>query len=168
MSELIKTLGVNWKLLLAQAVNFLIILTVLRFTVYKPLTQALRKRREKIEQGLRDAESAGTRLAGIEKLEQERLAIAEEEAMGVLSEAENRAKNKEAALLEVARGKEKEVLLNAERVAAAKKAEAEEKVYAEATALIREGIRKTVQGAPAAIDEALIAEAVKELRKAKS
>lgn len=165
MPELIKTLGINWKLLLAQALNFLIILAILRLTVYKPLLRVLRERREKIERGLKDAEAASGRMANIAVLESERLAEAEARGLTILSKAEEQARGKEAKILESVKIKERDILSNAERVALAKQKETKEAAYAEAAALIREGIKKTVKLSPAAVDDALIAEAIQELKK---
>ncbi|MEK7554807.1 MAG: hypothetical protein AAB518_02370, partial [Patescibacteria group bacterium] len=83
MSELIEKLGIDWKLLLAQGANFLIILAVLRFTLYKPLIRILAERRAKIDQGLRDAAQAGKRLGEVEVLGKERLATVEKEAVKI-------------------------------------------------------------------------------------
>ena len=61
MSELFGALGINGKLLLAQAVNFGILAAVLTKFLYKPMFRTLRERREKaefIEQAAREAQEA--------------------------------------------------------------------------------------------------------------
>ena len=50
------TLGVNWKLFLAQLINFCIVLFIFWKWIVKPLGEALTKRQEKIESGLHNAE----------------------------------------------------------------------------------------------------------------
>ncbi len=50
------TLGINWKLFLAQLVNFGIVLFVFWKWVVKPLGTTLTKRQERIESGLKNAE----------------------------------------------------------------------------------------------------------------
>jgi F-type H+-transporting ATPase subunit b len=50
------TLGINWKLFLAQLVNFGIVLFIFWKWVVKPLGTTLTNRTEKIEQGLRNAD----------------------------------------------------------------------------------------------------------------
>lgn len=54
--SLLGTLGINWKLFLAQLVNFGIVLFIFWKWVVKPLGTTLTRRTEKIEQGLRNAE----------------------------------------------------------------------------------------------------------------
>jgi F-type H+-transporting ATPase subunit b len=50
------TLGINWKLMLGQLVNFGIVLFIFWKWVVKPLGATLTKRQERIEQGLKNAE----------------------------------------------------------------------------------------------------------------
>ena len=40
MSQLFSQLGIDWHLLLSQAVNFLILLVILRLVAYKPILKA--------------------------------------------------------------------------------------------------------------------------------
>ena len=166
MSELFEKLGINWKLLIAQAVNFLAILAILRFTVYKPLLRMLAERRTRIAKGLDDAKRAGERLERVESERKDVLARAEQESIVMLAKTETRAKEREAELIEAGGAKEGEILKTAEKVAAAKKLESEEKVYREAATLVKRAIEKTISRAPKAADEALIAEALESLKKA--
>lgn len=165
MSELLEKLGINWKLLIAQAVNFLVILAILRFTVYKPLLRVLAERRARITKGLDDAKQAGEKLGRIEGERKEVLAKAEGESLKIVSRAEEEAKQKETTLLAAAHAKEGDILKAAEKVAAAKKLESEEKVYREAATLVKRAIERTISRAPKAADEALIAEALETLKK---
>src|SRR3954467_12266796 len=50
------TLGVDWKLFLAQLINFGIVLFIFWKWVVKPLGTTLTKRQERIEAGLKNAE----------------------------------------------------------------------------------------------------------------
>src|SRR3989344_1805866 len=49
------TLGINWKLLIAQLVNFGIILVVLWKWVFTPVAKKLTERTERIEKAMKDA-----------------------------------------------------------------------------------------------------------------
>ncbi|MBI4092885.1 MAG: F0F1 ATP synthase subunit B [Candidatus Kerfeldbacteria bacterium] len=55
MSDLITKLGIDWKLLLFQIINFLILLWVLKRYAYKPILNALESRRRKIAKSLEQA-----------------------------------------------------------------------------------------------------------------
>jgi len=61
MSALFTQLGINWKLLLAQGINFGLLLVVLAKFVYRPLLKLMKEQREKIEFGLKGAEEAAKR-----------------------------------------------------------------------------------------------------------
>lgn len=98
--EVLAKLGIDWKLLTAQAVNFLILLWVLKRYAYKPILKALEARTKKIEQGLKDAEASQTKLQGVIEEEKKILAAAREEARSILVEAEGNAKKRDAMMLD--------------------------------------------------------------------
>lgn len=82
----IASLGLNGKLLLAQVVNFTIVIFVVAKWVYRPLVRILDERAAKIGQGLKDAETARK---SVEKAEVARLASLKEaraEAEGLVKE----------------------------------------------------------------------------------
>ncbi len=98
--EILEKLGVDWKLLLAQAVNFLVLLWVLKRFAYKPILKALEARTNKIEQGLKDAQASQAKLQGVIEEEKKILAAAREEARSILIEAEASAKKRDAMMLD--------------------------------------------------------------------
>lgn len=54
--NVLETLGINWKLFIAQLINFSIVLFIFWKWVVKPLGSTLTKRQEKIEEGLKNAD----------------------------------------------------------------------------------------------------------------
>lgn len=62
-------LGIEWPLLVAQIVNFIILIVLLRMFLYKPVLNMLNARKERIAQSMKDAErvSAAAREAEQEK-----------------------------------------------------------------------------------------------------
>lgn len=166
MGELIEKLGIDTGLLLAQAVNFLVLLWLLRKFVYVPLLKAMKERRGRIEEGLVKAEEADQRLVEANELAKDKLRETEQEAMSILRMTEERAKKTETQMLAEARGKEAQMLENAERAAAAKEAEAAQRFQAEAGELLRAALVKAVGIHPDKVDEALVESAVKEIKKA--
>ncbi|MEN9407378.1 MAG: F0F1-type synthase subunit b, F-type H+-transporting ATPase subunit b [Candidatus Parcubacteria bacterium] len=56
--EILHTFGIDWVLLVAQFINFGIILFVLKKFLYKPVMSMLQARREEIQKGIHDAEKA--------------------------------------------------------------------------------------------------------------
>lgn len=165
MSQLFSQLGIDWHLLLSQAVNFLLLLIVLRIFAYKPLLKLLHDRRARIEEGLAKADEADARLAEVEEIGKGKIKVAEAEAVGILKKTESQAKALEAKLLAEARRKEAEELANTQAILRAKEEESRRMVEKEAAVLVRRAIAKTVELSPEKIDEALIAQAVQEVMK---
>lgn len=87
MSELVGKLGLDWRLLLAQAVNFGILVGVLTWAVYKPLLKVMAERRATIERGLEDAEAARRKIEEFEVWKQEQLAVFRQRADAILAQA---------------------------------------------------------------------------------
>ncbi len=56
--EALHSLGIDWKLFIAQVINFLVLLFILSKVLYKPLLNMFDARTKKIEKGLKDAEAA--------------------------------------------------------------------------------------------------------------
>ena len=92
MQQLLDQLGINWSLLLSQAVNFALLLIVLRVFAYRPLLKLLHDRREKIEGGLVKAEEAERRLHEVDEIGKGKIRHAEAEAMGILKRTETEAR----------------------------------------------------------------------------
>lgn len=66
--ELLEKFGVDAKLLIAQAINFLVILYLLKRFLYKPVLDLLQKRQEAIQEGIENAQAAR---ASLEKAKEE-------------------------------------------------------------------------------------------------
>ncbi|MDP3740876.1 MAG: F0F1 ATP synthase subunit B [bacterium] len=86
-SGVVGTLGLNWKLFLAQLVNFGIVLLVLWKWVFKPLVGALEGRRQKIEASIKQAGEIEKRLVEFEKHREQEIAKARVEAAEILKKA---------------------------------------------------------------------------------
>jgi len=87
--EIIKNFGVEPVLLIAQIVNFLIILFILKKFLYKPVLDTLKKREDSIKEGLKQAEES--KLALEKALEEERriLKKAQDQARKIVDDAKN-------------------------------------------------------------------------------
>ncbi len=155
-------MGINWEFLISQLVNFALLLIVLRIFAYKPMLKLLRDRREKIEGGLAKAKEAELRLHEVDALNAARVKEAETEALGIIKKTEAEAKELEAKLLAVAKQHEAEAMKGAEARLRVQEEESRRASEREAARLVRAAIEKTVELSPSAIDEALIARAVKE------
>ena len=91
MGEAFTALGINLPQLIAQIANFVVLLVILRLTLYKPILRMLDQRRERIAEGLGAAE----------------------EARAEASDAQARIQDQ----LDEARGQGQEIVANAQQVA---------------------------------------------------
>lgn len=162
---LIGQLGINWKLFLSQAVNFFILLIVLRAFVYKPLISIIEKRNKKIAEGLEKAEEADVRLKEVDNIAKEKIKEAEQESIGIIKNTEAEAKILASDLQKKAEEKHKEVLAQIEKSKKLQEEEARQAVLKQAGELVKKAIVKTVELGPDKIDEALINKAISELKK---
>ena len=89
--DILKNFGVDPVLVGAQIVNFLIIFYLLKKFLYKPVLGMLKKRADKIEEGLKQAEES--RLALEKTLEEEKkiLSKAQDEAKKIIEESRTQA-----------------------------------------------------------------------------
>lgn len=58
MGTAVDALGINLPQLIAQVANFIVLLVILRFTLYKPILRMLDERKQRIADGLNAAETA--------------------------------------------------------------------------------------------------------------
>lgn len=89
--SLFTALGIDWKLLVEQAVAFLILVLVLAKFVYPALIKAVDNRREQIEAGMKEAKQAEEALATAESKVSDLLADARKEADDILARSHQEA-----------------------------------------------------------------------------
>lgn len=95
-------LGIEPKLLVAQIVNFAIIVVVLTKLLYKPILTMLDKRKKEIEEGLALTEKLQREEEKLTTKSEKVLAVARAEAQAIIEEAKKQAKEVEKELIEEA------------------------------------------------------------------
>lgn len=169
MSELIHHFGIDWKLLLAQAINFFILFFLLKKFAYGPILKVLRDRKREIDKGLEFTKEAEERLLNVEKEQEKILIAARGEALNIVSTAEESGKRRKDEIVAGASKKSEEIVADAKRLIKEEKAKMEESIYGEARDLIRLGIARVLGKMPQEErDSALINAALEELRAIKS
>ncbi len=113
MSELFVAFGLNGKLLIAQSINFGLLLLILWHFLYKPVLKMLDERRNKIAESVRKAEAADRRLAEADLEGKESIAQAAREAQGIVLSARTRADEEAAEILKRAQAKAEQELAEA-------------------------------------------------------
>lgn len=91
--EILELFGVDWKLIIAQLINFAIVVIVLWLFAIKPLMKTMEGRNKEIEKGLSDAQKAGDRLQEVEKEINDKMLTSKEEAIVILDKAKKQAES---------------------------------------------------------------------------
>lgn len=144
MQQLFAAFGVNWSLLIAQAINFAIVFGALWYFLYKPVMSTLDERRRIVAQGVEDAEKASEKLAAADDVAADRVKKADAEAKGIVTTA------REAADAEKAR-----ILKEAESRAASLSADASARASEDAARMKRESEKDIARLAVLAAEKVL-------------
>jgi F-type H+-transporting ATPase subunit b len=104
MSNLIETFHLDLKLIIAQVINFTIVLLVLYWFAFKPLVKIMAERSNKIAKSLDEAKLIGEKLAQTKEEFNKTMAEARQQANLLLEKAGQQADGKKAEM--VARAKE--------------------------------------------------------------
>ncbi|MDQ5927945.1 MAG: F-type H+-transporting ATPase subunit b [Patescibacteria group bacterium] len=168
MADLFRSLGIDWRLLLSQAANFIILLIVLRAFVYAPLLRVLKERRARIEEGLAKADEADKRLIDANEMAAAKMKEAEREGLSVIADARIKAVKDKAAADEKLKIEEAAARVNLEEIMKRRRIEADAALAHEEGAIIKAAILKTVELSPDAVDDALIAQAITHVKQNRS
>ncbi len=98
--EAFAKLGIDWRLLIAQIINFGILLFILHRFAYKPMLSMLEKRESMIEKSVNDAKAIDEKLKTCEERVQEIGATARKDAASILEVAEKNAEQRRVQALE--------------------------------------------------------------------
>lgn len=113
MSALLSTFGIDWRLLTAQAVNFVVLAFALTWLLYKPVLKMVRERERVVARGVEDAERASEKLARADAEVSERVSAADKKAEEILRAARARAEAAQDELLKDARARAAAVVTDA-------------------------------------------------------
>jgi len=146
MQELISTFHIDWKLMLAQIVNFGLVFAALYFIAAKPLSKLMKDRTKEITDGLDNAKKAEEDIANANLKKAEIEKEAKNNAKQILAGSQLDGKE----IIKEAKDKaiiEKEDIIKQARLDAEKEKKNTEDVFKkEASQIIVDGVRKVVEG----------------------
>lgn len=108
-------MGIDYKLIIAQAVNFVLLLVILQRLAYKPVLKMLNDRTEKIDKSLKQAQKIEEELKNTEETKIAEIKKAKEEAQKIIKEAQDAAEKKLQETLVKTKAKTKEIVENAKQ-----------------------------------------------------
>ncbi len=144
MDQLFGAFGIDGKLLLVQLINFGLLFAGLTYLLYKPVMKTLDERREKIAQGVKDAEDAAAKLA-----------TADEEAHQTVKQAETEAETIVSGARDAATAEKARITKEAEQRAAQIEADADARAKETAAQALRESEQEIARLAVLAAEKVL-------------
>jgi F-type H+-transporting ATPase subunit b len=142
---LLKVLGLDWKILIAQFVNFAVLLFVLYRFAYKPMFKFLDDRKNKIEAGIENFVLAEKRLAEIAEEEKTILKKAKAEAFLILENAKKEGAENKKLIIDKAR-EEVGAIINKEKESIRlEKAEVLKEMRSEVAGLVVATVEKVIE-----------------------
>ena len=144
-----EALGINLYVLIAQIVNIVVLFFVLRALLFDRFLEMMEERKQRIQEGLEEADRAQERAREAERIYRERMEEIEREREAIISEAKEEAKQLRAEMLAQTREEAEE---EARRIVAERRAafEAERRetitdIRSEMTSLVMAATRKVVE-----------------------
>lgn len=115
MNEIINSFGIDWKIFTAEIFNFLVIIFILYFFVFKKIFEKLEERKKIISDGVEKSQQAEEKLSEAEKKSGQIISNARVEATEKINLAINIAKEKEGEILTQAKKKSDDILDKAKK-----------------------------------------------------
>lgn len=164
--DILKTFGLNWQLLLAQIINFLIILYVLKRYLYPPLFKVFKKREELVKESIQKAEENEKLLEKARIQEKEVIKKAKVTADELIKESREQATDIVKKAEGDAKQKADKMLRDAKEQIALETAEAQKKLNEYVMKLSIEILEKSLSNVLTEKEQSdIVAKAMKEIQK---
>ena len=164
--DILKNFGVDPIMVGAQIINFLIIFYLLKRFLYKPVLGMLKKRADKIEEGLKQAEESRLMLEKTIDEEKKVLGKAQEEAKKIIEQSRSQAIEISRKIEEDTKKQADRILLEAREQIDQESKETERKLSEQASTLAEGMLTKSLEGFFGEKDQKTIAEkVVKKIKK---
>lgn len=142
--EIAKQFGIEPTLLLAQVVNFVIILVVLKKFFYKPIVKTLEDRKAKIEQSLQNADLIEQKLDATEQQSKKAIEEAMQQAKTIIDDAKAEAQRLNDQALEDARKTQEESAIASQAQIESQKEQMRKELEKETLQLVAEVTKKVL------------------------
>ncbi len=159
MEPLIATFHIDWKIIIAQAINFGIVFLVLYMYALKPLSKLMDERSERIKKGITDAKENAVMLEKSVKEYEDTLLKARKEAQVLFEEGKKEAQAKAETILVEAKSQVDSMIEGGKKVLETEKA----KMVAEAKKEIVDLVVLVTEKLTSSKDPSLQEKALKEL-----
>jgi len=148
MDSFISTFHIDWKIIIAQVINFGIVFFVLYFLALKPLKKLMAERTERIEKGLEDAKTNDILLNQTKEEYNSVLNKARSEAHEIFQEGKKEAENKKSEMLENAKIEVTKMIESGKRTLESEKNKMVEEAKGEIVSLVVKATEKLLESNP--------------------
>jgi len=145
MDSFIETFHIDWKIIIAQAINFAVVLFVVYFLLVKPLKKMMQNRTKTIEDGISDAKLNKETLEKTKKEYDEVIAKAKSEAYELFQEGKKEAEEKKNKILEEASKEVENMIASGKKVLEGEKSRMIEEAKAEIVSLVVKATEKLLE-----------------------
>ncbi len=144
MDEVLKNIGFDWQVALANFINFMLILFILKRYVFKPTREVIEKRRELIQKGIDNTKNSETELLVAKQKVENSLKEAHKEANKIIAEAKKNGDNLIARAEEKAQAAAGRAMNEAEKNIAQQKKQLEKELFDKTASLVVRGVEKVL------------------------
>jgi F-type H+-transporting ATPase subunit b len=166
MKDLVTQLGINWKIIIAQIVNFSILAFFLTKFLYKPIIKMLDDRKNKLENDEKKSLELSEKVKSAEIAKEEVLSLARKESEKIIKQSEKGARDIKDGLLKEAELESEKIKIETRKQIQAEKEKVMEEVKKDLGGLISLSIEKALGNVTDKnIQNNLVEEAVKIAKK---
>lgn len=164
MDSLISTFHIDWKLMVAQLINFAVVLLVLWIFALKPLKKLMDERGATIEGGLENAKKQAELLAAQQTEYDAMLSKARSDAAALMNEVKVEAEARRGELLAQAKTEADNVIANGKKELAAEKSRILEEAKKELIGLVTSATEKVLGSAiTEKVEKTLVENSIKDM-----
>jgi len=145
MDSFIQAFHIDWKIIIAQAINFGIVLAVFYFFALKPIKKVMAERKNTIEKGLTDAKHNEMALELTKKESEEILEKVRAEGHEIWKEAKDDAEIKKQKMLDEAKIEVQSMLDNTRKILESEKARILDEARTEVVSLVVRATEKILE-----------------------
>ncbi|MDQ3075688.1 MAG: F0F1 ATP synthase subunit B [bacterium] len=145
MDEFISTFHIDWKLMLAQTLNFGLVFLALYLLAAKPLKKLIQERTDEITTGLMDAKTNKETLKATKEEYDKVIRQAKSEAQALFESSKKEATDKKNEMLEMAKTEVAVIIENGKKILEADKAKMISDARNEVASLVIQATEKVLQ-----------------------
>ncbi|MEK7173085.1 MAG: F0F1 ATP synthase subunit B [Patescibacteria group bacterium] len=143
--ELFQKLGIDWRLLLAQAINFLVLLLILSKFLFKPVIKMLDERSSKVKDSLKQAEDIKRQVELINKENEKKILASKTQAETIIRNAQAEAEKERQQIIAKSRAESSQIIVAAKKQLAQEKQQIITEAKTEIGSLVVSATEKILQ-----------------------